>query len=197
MDTSGWTQSRLAVEIERLIPYAASASLDKTRRLVFARHLAAKLAALERAGGDAETLAEYEEAMVGVIAKLSEAFKPPVATKTIVDNTPPTPQPPRRSKAPRADSDDTSGLQHELERMASQLKASSLEMHDKLRGQTQIFDRLDQATVSNEASVVRERDALQARTSASNRAFFSSIGSLLLVGLTFAFTYVFMKVFPK
>lgn len=188
---------RLGVEIERLLPCVSKA--DGMRRLIFAREVAAKMAEFESNGGDAERLAGYEEALLRVVESLSPAPAPqPPAAKVsppAAKISPPA-EPPRRRK--RTDkTKDVMSLEQQLERMAAQLKASSLEMHAKLTDQTSIFDRIDQATLANETAVVRERDALTAQSRNSNRALFSNIASLLFVGLTFAFTYVFISAFPK
>lgn len=188
-----WAVTRLGVEIERLLPCAQSETLDSRRRLIFARHLAGKIAELEAAGGSPEQVATFEETMLkSVVEKLpkKKEKKKTVSKKESIEPPPATPRKVEKKEA-------SLSLQHELERLAAQLKVSSQAMNDKLVGQSKIFDRLDQATVSNEASVVRERETLEARTKAKSRAFFKNLLSLFFVALTFAFTYLFISAFPK
>ena len=192
MPADAWAVTRICVELDRLLPKCEDASLDAKRRYVFTCYAAEKLQELEEAGRGsdevAKRVADFEEQLMALVAK---AKKKPTVTA-----------PSRRtsSKAPPRPVAATSkddALKTELEHMTASLKTSSLEMHSKLTGQHGLLDKIDDATLSNDNAVNKGRTDVRDLANRTARHFFNSMGSLFAVGLTFAFTYLFIRLFPK
>jgi phage-related tail protein len=86
----------------------------------------------------------------------------------------------------------------ELGGMASQLKQSSLSLHDSLKQSNNTVDGLGEAAEANAAKVAAEAERVAKTSRKRMKATCASMGAIGAILATFVLTYLFaIKLFPK
>ena len=89
------------------------------------------------------------------------------------------------------------GITEDMEALAARLKASSLDLHDRLRRDNTVLDTTATAVESNIAAIAGVQGKLDEEVS-SSMASFCEVLALLAVGvLLFVAAYVVMRLLPR
>jgi len=192
-----WVLARLTTEIERLFSLCVDESLNGIRKYVYIRCVIQKLKQLEIAAGGSESvsriLANFEEQLLDVVKVPKNPTTDQDSTQSIYLVYPIT----KGIHGNEEECKQNDDLHSELQNMTTALKESSVNMHRKLTSQYALLDKLDENTQMNLDSIVGGRTSLERYRSKSTQRLFASLGSIFGVGISFAFSYMLIKSFPK